>query len=62
MSNAADAVPNCRRCQHPVKLIRAIPQIGMLPELQVFRCVACSEIETQENQKGEVGPPQLVLL
>jgi hypothetical protein len=56
MTIAAYTAAICRRCRQPMKLARTIPKIGMLPELLVFHCVACDEIETEENKTGGVGP------
>jgi hypothetical protein len=35
-----------------MKTIRTIPKIESLPELLVFHCVACGEVETRERTKG----------
>jgi hypothetical protein len=37
----------------PMNLVRTIPKIGLLPELLVFHCVACDEIQTDEIQTRE---------
>ena len=42
---------NCPRCQCgcAMRFARAIPKCGPLPELQVFYCPPCNEVETIET-------------
>ena len=42
---------NCPRCQCGcvMRFARAIPKCGPLPELQVFYCPPCNEVETIET-------------
>jgi hypothetical protein len=56
------ALPNnlrlavCGRCGQVMPLIRTVPRIGVLPEMHVFVCSSCGEVETvgipQQTQKG----------
>jgi hypothetical protein len=32
-----------------MKLSRTIPKLGALPELMVFHCVTCNEVETDDQ-------------
>jgi hypothetical protein len=32
-----------------MKLSRTVPKLGALPELTVFHCAACNEVETDEE-------------
>jgi hypothetical protein len=52
MAKAVYTTPICRRCRHPMKLSRTISEIGLLPELLVFHCVGCDEVETQEDKRA----------
>jgi hypothetical protein len=36
----------CHLCDRPMKLIRRLPQIGGAPELLVFYCRECNEVES----------------
>jgi hypothetical protein len=36
----------CHLCDQPMKLIRRLPQIGGAPELLVFYCRECNEVES----------------
>ena len=44
-------IPKCPECREPMKLIRTIPHLGVLPELLVFYCAACKEVETSEEYR-----------
>jgi hypothetical protein len=35
-----------------MKLARTIPKLGMLPQLLVFHCVSCNEVEMEEDKEG----------
>jgi hypothetical protein len=37
---------NCRLCDQPMKLIRRLPKIGAAPELLVFYCHECNEVDS----------------
>ena len=43
--------PKCPECREPMRLIRTIPHLGILPELRVFYCAACKEVETREEHR-----------
>jgi transposase len=49
----AGASRPCSRCGEQMKLLRTVPRFGPHPELGVFRCVACSEVETREIDAAE---------
>jgi hypothetical protein len=34
----------CRQCNRPMKLINSVPRLGGLPELLVFYCGDCDEV------------------
>ena len=38
--------PHCPGCREPMKFVKAIPQLGALPELFVFHCTRCNQAET----------------
>lgn len=44
----------CPRCGEPMKLARTVPKLGVLPELLVFRCPSCNEVETKETTAGDL--------
>ena len=39
----------CPRCGHLMTLVRTVPKLSALPELLIFRCPACNEVETKED-------------
>ena len=45
----------CRFCEQPMKLIRRLPRMGAAPELLVFYCRDCNEIDSADWRSG---PPQ----
>jgi hypothetical protein len=47
MQNAEEDC-DCRVCEQPMKLIRRLPQIGHAPELLVFYCRECNEVDSAE--------------
>jgi transposase len=42
----------CQCCHHEMMLVRSIPKLGVLPELRIFFCPACGEVESQEAISG----------
>jgi hypothetical protein len=44
-------IPKCPECREPMKLIRTIQHLGVLPELRVFYCAACKEVEMREEYR-----------
>jgi hypothetical protein len=38
----------CRLCDLPMRLIRRLPQIGSAPELLVFYCRDCNEVDSAD--------------
>jgi hypothetical protein len=40
------APPICPHCGQPMKLMRTIPALGVLPTLFTFYCAGCREAET----------------
>ena len=40
--------PLCERCDHAMKLVRTIPKLGGLPQLDVYRCDECGAVKTLE--------------
>jgi hypothetical protein len=43
----------CSRCGQLMRLVRTMPRCGILPELHVFACPACGDIETKGIPSGE---------
>jgi C4-type Zn-finger protein len=41
----------CPECRKPMKLVRTIPHLGVIPALLVFYCAACKEVETREEHE-----------
>ena len=50
MRNASERSPVCRLCGRSMKLDRILPKLGAMPEILVYHCAACSEIETDDKQ------------
>jgi hypothetical protein len=46
------ALLRCSSCGNVMKLLRAVPRLGGLPELVVLVCPSCNEIETKEISKA----------
>jgi Family of unknown function (DUF6455) len=44
----------CPRCGHLMRLARTVPKLGVLPELFVFRCPSCNEVETKQSTLGDL--------
>ena len=40
--------PSCPRCDHAMELVRTIPKLGGLPQLNVYRCAECGSVKTIE--------------
>ena len=38
----------CERCDRAMKLVRVIPKLGGLPQLNVYRCAECGAVKTVE--------------
>jgi hypothetical protein len=51
MSNYSYA-PICLFCQQPMQIIRTIPPVARLPEVLVFYCERCGEVETRERVRA----------
>jgi hypothetical protein len=47
---------DCRICEQPMKLIRRLPRIGAAPELLVFYCRECNEVDSAEWRQAP--PPR----
>jgi hypothetical protein len=41
---------SCAKCGHGMQLVRSIPGLGAFPELLVFRCPTCNEVDTKEAE------------
>jgi hypothetical protein len=48
LEKGAPSPPACPHCRRGMKLIRSIPMIGTTPELRLYSCSSCEEIETVE--------------
>ena len=48
MNKDAPCAPYCERCDRAMKLVRTIPKLGGLPELNVYRCAECGAVKTVE--------------
>jgi tripartite-type tricarboxylate transporter receptor subunit TctC len=46
-SHDAQTIP-CPRCGRSMKLVHTIPKLGGIPELLIFSCQTCGEVETRE--------------
>ena len=42
--------PYCWRCHHYMILVRQVPRLGALPELDTYRCTVCGDVETVERE------------
>jgi hypothetical protein len=52
--------PTCPSCGHVMKLVRAIPRLAALPELLLFSCPSCNQVETKEAKRvGMVTPASI---
>jgi hypothetical protein len=38
----------CLSCGDAMEFVRTIPKLGILPELLVFHCPSCKEVDTKE--------------
>jgi hypothetical protein len=38
----------CLSCGDAMELVRTIPKLGVLPELLVFHCPSCKEVDTMD--------------
>ena len=45
---------DCPECHQPMKLINSVPKLGALPELLVFYCRACDEVEGVDGATNSV--------
>ena len=54
MNKDALCAPCCKRCDHAMKLVRTVPKLGGLPELNVYRCAECGAVKTVELVLVEV--------
>ena len=44
---------SCPRCRREMQFVRSIPKLGtVLPELYIFLCPDCGEVETREIVKA----------
>jgi hypothetical protein len=50
MRNASDRTPVCRLCGRTMKLDRILPKVGAMPEILVYHCAVCNEVETNDKQ------------
>jgi hypothetical protein len=44
--------PSCLLCQEPMQVLRTIPAVARLPEVLVFYCAGCGEVEAGERGCG----------
>ncbi len=42
----------CLLCQEPMQVIRTISEVARLPELLVFYCDGCGELETRKRGRA----------
>ena len=40
----------CKACGANMKLVGVLPRVGSLPELRTFRCHACGNVRTIEQE------------
>jgi hypothetical protein len=43
------SAPVCLLCSEAMQVARTIPAVGQLPEVLVFHCEGCGEVETREH-------------
>lgn len=41
--------PYCSRCHRYMILVRRVPRLGALPELDTYRCTVCGDVVTVEH-------------
>jgi hypothetical protein len=46
------SAPICLLCHEPMQVIRTIPAVARLPEVLVFYCEGCGEVETRERGRA----------
>jgi hypothetical protein len=44
-----NSAPVCLLCHEPMQVVRTIPAVARLPEVLVFYCEGCGEVETRER-------------
>jgi hypothetical protein len=47
-----DSTIVCSHCGHAMRVVRIIPKLGELPELLIFLCPSCAEIDTLEAKQA----------
>jgi hypothetical protein len=47
-----NSAPICLLCQEPMQVVRTIPAVARLPEVLVFYCECCGEVETRERGRA----------
>jgi hypothetical protein len=47
-------IPYCRACHRSMTLVRTIPALGAMPQLDTYRCAGCGDVQTVEKL---VQPP-----
>jgi hypothetical protein len=54
MTMVTDNFPllRCPACGNVMRLVRNVPRPGGLPNLAVFACASCSEVETREDRRS----------
>ena len=54
MAQLTDNLPIvvCPVCGQAMKLLRTVPRLGGLPELFIFLCPSCNEVETREEKRA----------
>ncbi len=55
MATVVQSAPLCAMCGEPMKLIRTLPRLGGLPEIQTFLCQRCGQVISFEFDS--VGDP-----
>jgi hypothetical protein len=49
MSHYYFSAPVCVLCNEPMQVARTIPAVAQLPEVLVFHCEGCGDVETREH-------------
>jgi hypothetical protein len=49
MSHYYFSAPVCVLCNEQMQVARTIPAVAQLPEVLVFHCEGCGEVETREH-------------
>jgi hypothetical protein len=59
MNEVRPPVPYCSHCSRYMTLVRSLPKLGGMPELDTYRCAGCGNVQTIEvlvaHESGMLG-------